>query len=298
MQIRGCDTRDVMSPSDRNPRTGRSVFGQDNWIARLRSAGVPDAEGDFRRIFRWACDMGMTASGPQIRDGPNALALRMLESAISERESRRPVSQIIGKRDFWKGTFKVTQDVLDPRPETELLVELGVQEPFHRVLDLGTGSGCIVISLLMERPNALGVGTDISEKALLVAGENAEAMGVAGRVILPASDWYDEVDGRYDLIVSNPPYVAAEEFKDLPPEVRCHEPHLALAGGIDGLSAYRAIVAGARNHLTPGGRLLVETGSTQAVEVRRLMADAGFESLTVHADLDGRDRVVAARNPA
>ncbi|MDE0697522.1 MAG: peptide chain release factor N(5)-glutamine methyltransferase [Boseongicola sp.] len=274
------------------------MTGQDSWIARLRAAGVPDAAGDFRRIFRWACDMGMTASGPQMREAPSALALRMLEIGVSEREGGRPVSQIVGKRDFWKGAFKVTRDVLDPRPETELLVELGVQEPFGRILDLGTGSGCVVISLLMECPKALGVGTDISEKALLVAEENAESMGVAERVTLSVSDWYDDVGGRYDLIVSNPPYIAANEFKDLRPEIRCHEPRVALAGGIDGLSAYRAIAAGARNHLTPGGRLLVEIGSTQADGVRSLMADAGLESLAVHADLDGRDRVVAARNPA
>ncbi len=274
------------------------MIREDSWIARLRAAGVPDAAGDFRRIFRWACETGITASEPQIRDEPNALSLRMLEVGVSERESRRPVSQIIGKREFWKGTFKVTHDVLDPRPETELLVELGVQEPFDHVLDLGTGSGCIVISLLMERPNALGVGTDISEKALRVADENAESMGVAERLTLPVSDWYGDVEGRYDLVVSNPPYVADDEFKDLPPEVRCHEPRVALAGGIDGLSAYRAIAAGARNHLAPGGRLLVEIGSTQADGVRSLMADAGLESLAVHADLDGRDRVVAARSPA
>ncbi|MYA88948.1 MAG: peptide chain release factor N(5)-glutamine methyltransferase, partial [Boseongicola sp. SB0662_bin_57] len=167
-----------------------------------------------------------------------------------------------------------------------------------RILDLGTGSGCVVISLLMERSKARGVGTDISEKALLVAGENAESMGVAERVILPVSDWYDDVGGRYDLIVSNPPYVTTDEFRDLPSEIRCHEPRVALDGGVDGLSAYRAIAAGARNHLTPGGRLLVEIGSTQADGVRSLMAGAGLESLAVHADLDGRDRVVAARNPA
>ncbi len=287
-----------MSRSGCNSNTGRPAVRQDSWIARLHAAGVPDAAGDFRRIFRWACDTGMTASGPQIRDEPNALALRMLEIGVSARESRRPVSQIIGKREFWKGTFKVTHDVLDPRPETELLVELGVQEPFGHVLDLGTGSGCIVISLLMERPNALGVGTDVSEKALRVAGENAECTGVAERVNLSVSDWYGDVGGRYDLIVSNPPYIAEDEFKDLPPEVRWHEPRVALAGGIDGLSAYRAIAAGARNHLAPGGRLLVEIGSTQADGVRSLMADAGLESLAVHADLDGRDRVVAARSPA
>ena len=264
----------------------------------MRAAGVPDATGDFRRIFRWAYGVGTTDPEPQTRDAPNALALRMLDLGVSEREMRRPVSQIIGKREFWKGAFKVTHDVLDPRPETELLVELGIQDPFDRVLDLGTGSGCIVISLLMERPDALGVGTDISEKALQVAGENAESMGVAERVTLLVSDWYDEVGGCFDLVVSNPPYIAEDDFGELPPEVRSYEPHAALAGGVDGLSAYRAIVSGARQHLTPGGRLLVEIGSTQADEVRNLLADAGLESVAVHADLDGRNRVVAARNPA
>lgn len=287
-----------MSRCGRNPCTGHPVTRQDVWIARLRAAGVPDATGDFRRIFRWAYGVGTTDPEPQTRDAPNALALRMLDLGVSEREMRRPVSQIIGKREFWKGTFKVTHDVLDPRPETELLVELGIQDPFDRVLDLGTGSGCIVISLLMECPDALGVGTDISEKALQVAGENAESMGVAERVTLRLSDWYDEVGGCFDLIVSNPPYIAEDEFRELPPEVRSYEPHAALAGGVDGLSAYRAIVLGARHHLTPGGRLLVEIGSTQADEVRNLLADAGLESVAVHADLDGRNRVVAARNPA
>lgn len=287
-----------MSRCGRNPCTGHPVTRQDVWIARLREAGVPDATGDFRRIFRWAYGVGTTDPEPQTRDAPNALALRMLDLGVSEREMRRPVSQIIGKREFWKGTFKVTHDVLDPRPETELLVELGIQNPFDRVLDLGTGSGCIVISLLMERPNALGVGTDISEKALQIAGENAESMGVAERVALRVSDWYDDVGGSFDLIVSNPPYIAEGEFRELPPEVRSYEPHAALAGGADGLSAYRAIVSGARHYLIPGGRLLVEIGSTQADGVRNLLADAGLECVAVHVDLDGRDRVVAARNPA
>ena len=287
-----------MSRCGRNPCTGHPVTGQDVWIARLRAAGVPDATSDFRRIFRWAYGVGTTDPEPQTRDAPNALALRMLDLGVSEREMRRPVSQIIGKREFWKGTFKVTHDVLDPRPETELLVELGIQDPFDRVLDLGTGSGCIVISLLMERPDALGVGTDISEKALQVAGENAESMGVAERVTLRVSDWYNDVDERFDLIVSNPPYIAEDEFRELPPEVRSYEPHAALAGGADGLSAYRAIVSGARQYLTPRGRLLVEIGSTQADGVRNLLADAGLENVAVHADLDGRDRVVAARSPA
>ena len=163
-------------------------------------------------------------------------------------------------------------------------MELALSEPFARVLDLGTGSGCILISLLMERPGARGVGTDISDKAVLVAGENAARLGVADRIVLPVSDWFADVGGRYDLIVSNPPYIAASEMDGLDRDVAEYEP-------------YRAIAKGASEHLVPGGRLMVEIGPTQAGEVSGLFSAAGLEDIRVHPDLDGRDRVVAARKP-
>jgi release factor glutamine methyltransferase len=191
----------------------------------------------------------------------------------------------------------VTRDVLDPRPETETLVALALAEPFTRVLDLGTGSGCILVSLLAERHAAQGVGTDVSPAALLIAGENAAWHGVAERVILTPSDWFGDIGGQYDLIVSNPPYIAAHEMAGLSPEVRDHEPRGALTDEADGLTAYRAIAEGAGRFLVPGGRLLVETGPTQGPAVSRLFAGAGLEAVAVHPDLDGRDRVVSARRP-
>jgi release factor glutamine methyltransferase len=221
-----------------------------------------------------------------------------LAEAVARRADRVPVSQIVGRRAFWTSEFVVTPDVLDPRPETEVLVEQALSEPFSNVLDLGTGSGCILISLLQERPLAKGVGTDISEKAVLVAGENAARLGVADRLVLPVSDWFADVGGRFDLIVSNPPYIAVGEMAGLQPEVRDHEPRMALTDEGDGLGAYRAIAAGAPDHLVPGGRLLVEIGATQAVAVCGFFRSAGLEDILVHADLDGRVRVVSARKSA
>lgn len=216
--------------------------------------------------------------------------------AVRRRAAGEPMSHILGYRAFWKHRFRVTPDVLDPRPETETLVAAALELPFSRVLDLGVGSGCILVSLLAERPQARGVGIDISEKAVLIAGENAAAAGVADRIILPISDWWDDVGGRYDLIVSNPPYIAADEMAGLAPEL-AREPRNALTDEGDGLGAYRAIAAKVLGHLTPGGRLLLEIGPTQAAAVSDMLAQAGLENIAVYPDLDGRDRVLSALSP-
>lgn len=246
----------------------------------LEKAGIPDPATDVRRLW----DHASRSAEPE----------ETFKAAIFARLTRRPVSQIVGGRDFWKGWFTVTPDVLDPRPETETLVDVALQEDFARVLDLGTGSGCILISLLTERPKATGVGTDLSAKAVLVAGENAAFHKVADRLVLPISDWFSDIGGRFDLIVSNPPYIALEEMAELAPEVRDWEPHLALTDGGDGLSAYREIAAGAKGHLQPGGHLLVEIGAGQAGDVVAIFAAEGAECHVIR-DLDGRDRVIQVR---
>ncbi len=263
----------------------------------LAEARIPDPAGDVRRLWELA-DAGASEKPDRLdRDGPDERVLRNFRQFVERRARREPVSHIAGGRHFWKGWFKVTPAVLDPRPETETLIEAALAEPFARVLDLGTGSGCILISLLAERPGATGVGTDISPAAVLVAGDNAALHEVADRIVLPVSDWYADIGGRYDLIVSNPPYIAASEMNDLQPEVRDHEPRLALTDEADGLTAYRSISAGTLAHLEPGGRLLVEIGSTQAGAVSALFRSAGLSDIRVHPDLDGRDRVVEARAP-
>lgn len=264
-------------------------------IDALTAAGVADPAGDARRLFAWAYEQGASAAEPQDRDAPNATTRAKFDAAIAARCRRQPVSQITGQRAFWRHDFVVTPDVLDPRPDTETLVEQALALPFSRVLDLGTGSGCILLSLLAERPQARGVGVDLSERALQVARTNAARLGVADRVDWVVSDWCAGVAGQFDLIVSNPPYIAAEEMPGLDPEVREHEPAMALTDGADGLTAYAAIAAAAPDHLLPGGHLMVEIGPTQAEAVAALFAQAGFDAIVVHRDLDGRDRVVAAQ---
>ena len=215
---------------------------------------------------------------------------------VERRQKGEPVSHILGYRDFFEHRFKVTSQVLDPRPETEVLVQMALAQGFDRVLDLGTGSGAIMVSLLAARDGAQGIGTDLSEQALVVARENAEKIGVLHRCQLIRSDWFVAVDGRFDLIVSNPPYIGADEMPGLAPELR-HEPRMALTDEADGLSAYRVIAAGAPGHLTSGGWLMVEIGPTQGAAVAEMFVQAGLVQVAVRPDLDGRDRVVIGQRP-
>lgn len=208
-----------------------------------------------------------------------------------------PMSHILGYRMFFGRKFSVDKRALDPRPETEVLIVEALSEKYCEVLDLGTGSGAIAITLAVERPNSTVIATDVSPAALDVAKANATDLGVADRMHFEVSNWYAVVGGAYDLIVSNPPYIAADEMDDLQPEVRLHEPRIALTDEADGLTAYRKITDGAPDHLTPGGRLIVEIGPTQAQAVSQMMRDAGLQQIRVIPDLDGRDRVVEGRKP-
>lgn len=265
---------------------------------QLAEAGIEDAARDVRKLFDHAYEGGQGAPEPQTRDTPNDMTLELFEIAVSERLKRKPVSQIIGRRAFWRHDFEVTPDVLDPRPDTETLVAAALTHRFTRVLDLGTGSGCILLSLLAERPGAQGLGVDLSPDALNVARRNATRVGVERQVNWLTSDWFENVTGAFDLIVSNPPYIATHEMAALDPEVREHEPRLALTDDGDGLGAYRIICDRAAAFLHPGGRLMVEIGPTQAGAVCALMHDARLQGIAVLQDLDGRDRVVQGQLPA
>lgn len=260
--------------------------------ARLMMAGVEDPMGDARRLLAHAMGVAPDRLTLHLRDDPAPQAMEAFEAIVAARAERRPVSHLVGYRHFRGRRFRVTPDVLDPRPETEVLVDLALAEPFGRVLDLGTGSGCILLTLLAERPEAIGIGTDISPQALEVARDNAVRLGVTAG--FAPSDWFAAVEGQFDLIVSNPPYIAGDEMEGLAPEV-LHEPRIALTPGGDGLDAYRAIAAGVAGHLAPGGRLLVEIGPRQGRAVAGLLDGAGLAEIAVLPDLDGRDRVVRAR---
>lgn len=263
-------------------------------IADLRAAGIDGAPGDARRLLAHALDIGPDRLTLILPEPAPPVAEERFAEYIRDRAARRPVSRILGRRTFYGRDFHITDAVLDPRPETETLVALALERPFERVLDLGTGSGCILLTLLAERAAVRGVGTDLSPAALAVAAANAADLGLADRAEWREADWWSGIDGRYDLIVSNPPYIAADEMAELAPEVARHDPRAALSPGGDGLAAYRAIAAGARDRLVPKGRLLVEIGWRQGAAVAAIFREAGLEEVSVQPDLDGRDRVIGA----
>lgn len=264
---------------------------------RLAGAGVEGAAGDARRLLAHALGLAPERLTLALQDPLPEAAAAAFEALIAARAARQPVAQILGERLFWGARFRVTRATLDPRPETEILVAAALEAPFTRVLDLGTGTGCILISLLRERPAATGLGVDLSPAALEVAAENAAALGVAARADFAVSDWFSGVAGVFDLIVSNPPYIAEAEMAGLSPEVRGWEPLGALTPGGDGLAPYRVIAAAARAHLVPGGRIGLEIGPTQGVAVADMLNQAGFDAIEIRPDLDGRDRTVLARAP-
>jgi len=226
-----------------------------------------------------------------------------LADYLARRARREPVSHILGRKGFWKIMLQVTPDVLTPRPDTETVVEYVLRdfpEPAAwTVLDLGVGSGAILLSILAERPAAKGLGVDVSEEALAVARENAANLGLAGRTALLRGDWtWGLGDATFDLVVSNPPYIASEVIETLEPEVRDHEPRLALEGGADGLDAYRTLAPEILRVLKPGGRFAVEIGYDQKDAVEALFREAGATGVTTVRDLGDRDRVVAGvKNP-
>jgi release factor glutamine methyltransferase len=263
-------------------------------IPRLRAGGVEDAALDARLLMAHALGIAQDRLTLHLAEAMTASQGVAYEAAITARLARQPVAQIIGQRQFWGLSFCVTRDTLDPRPDTETLVAEAVKAPFQTLLDLGTGTGCVLLSCLHANPQARGLGVDLSPEALAVAEGNAQSLGLASRAKFQPSDWFSTVTGRYDLIVSNPPYIAADEMPTLAPEVRDWEPHLALTPGGDGLTPYRIIAREAPRHLTGQGRLLVETGPTQGQAVSALFAAAGLHNIRILPDMDGRDRVVAA----
>ncbi|MFD3189708.1 peptide chain release factor N(5)-glutamine methyltransferase [Sedimentitalea sp. HM32M-2] len=262
--------------------------------ARLRAAGIAQPARDARILLAHAARIEaarVTLIAPE--DLSPDIGERY-EQLIALRAVRVPVSHLVGEREFYGRRFKISGDVLDPRPETETLVEAALSAPFSRLLDLGTGSGCILVTLLAETPDATGLGVDLSEAACLQASANAVFHQVQNRAEILQSDWFDAVQGQFDLIVANPPYIARDDMAGLQDEVRRHEPEMALTDGGDGLGAYRVISAQVAGFLRPGGRVLLEIGPTQGAAVQALLAAAGLQGLSVVHDLDRRPRVICA----
>ena len=266
--------------------------------ARLRAAGVPEPARDARVLLAHAARVDAARVTLIAPDDIAPDIEERFDQLVALRAVRVPVSQLIGEREFYGRAFKISRDVLDPRPETETLIEAALALPFSRILDLGTGSGAILVTLLAEREDARGVGIDVSEAACLQSAANAALQGVAERAEIVQSDWFANVEGRFDVIAANPPYLTLEEFETAAPELVQHEPRFALTDEGDGLSVYREIAGAAAGYLSEGGSVLAEIGWEQGGPVREIFVAAAWSDVRVLPDLDGRDRVIIARNPA
>ena len=270
----------------------------------LAQAGIEEAEADARVLVGHALDIDRTTL---LTHGERALTpdeIKAIDGLAARRLKREPVARIIGAKEFWSLSLAINSSVLVPRPETETIVEYvldGMASKASRterlrVLDIGTGSGALLLALLSELPNAGGTGTDISAAALEVARANAERLGLASRCHFACCDMAAGLNGPFDLIVSNPPYVARNDIAHLAPEVRDYDPTIALDGGNDGLDCYRLIAAEARRLLAPDGRLVVELGAGQEPAVRALFTKFGLTAGEAREDLAGIPRALGATN--
>ncbi len=268
---------------------------------RLAAHGIETAVLDARLLFQAASGLRHEdiVAEPDLIVPPEVAAGFLL--LIERRCKFEPVSRILGTREFYGRSFRVTPDVLDPRADTETLIgaALGLVQgkgPL-RLLDLGTGSGALAVTLLAELPQATAVASDLSAAALAVAKANAGALGVAGRASFAQANWFEGIAGRFDLVVSNPPYIPLGDIAGLATDVREFDPPRALDGGPDGLEAYRRIAGGAGGHLAPGGQVVLEIGAGQENAVNEIFMRQGFARESRHFDLAGHVRCLVFSRP-
>ena len=266
-------------------------------ISSLKNAGIEEAEQESLILLEYVTGMDRTAYLLyEEQEISETRQIRLISSA-SLRTSHCPLQYITGRQEFYGLSFQVNTDVLIPRPETELLVErvLALSEPGDEVLDLGTGSGCIAVAVAHERPDVSVTAADVSRFALDTARQNAKQNKCSVEFI--ESDLFDQVDGSFDRIVSNPPYIRRDEIDTLMPEVSKYEPKIALDGGEDGLAFYRLIIEEAPAYLKPGGTLAFEIGHDQADDVTHMLQEQGFTEIAVTQDYNNLDRVITASHP-
>ncbi len=262
----------------------RDAVGQ--IAARLAAAGIEDARREARVIL--AAAHGVDAAGLLLLDTVDAA---LFEPLVQRRVAREPLAYILGRREFWGLMFEVSPATLIPRPDSETIVEaaLAACPAPARVLDLGTGTGCLLLAVLHERPGAFGVGVDLVPQAAALAARNAQALGMGTRAAFAAGDWAAALDGTFDLVLSNPPYIPDADIAGLMPEVAAFEPRTALDGGVAGLEAYRRIIADLPRLLRANGVAVLELGVGQAQFMMDIAAQAGF-ACDIHRDFGGIER--------
>lgn len=269
--------------------------------ATLRAAGLDNADREARLLLVAASGLGAVDLVVEPGAALGEKAAAQLERFLARRAAREPLSRIVGQREFWSLKLAISPNVLDPRPDTETVVEAALaafasrREERLRILDLGAGSGAILCALLSELPNAVGVAAEISPQAAGVARANLATLGFAARSRVVVGRWAEALDGRFDIVVSNPPYIASAEIDNLALEVRGHDPRLALDGGRDGLDAYRAIAGALGRIIAPRGAFFLEIGAGQGGAVSSLLTEAGMGDVALVRDLAGHDRVAQGR---
>ena len=263
--------------------------------AKLRECGISDPVRDARLLLADCLELRTQNLNLLDNSCISEIKISKFWRMINERCKRKPVSKILGYRSFWGRDFEINENVLDPRGDTETLIELILDCNFENMLELGTGSGAIAITVLAERPEVTCVATDISQYALNTARTNSKRHGVQNRLKLLYSNWFDKISGSFDIIVSNPPYISSEEYAQLSAEVLKYDPKISLTLGGDGLEAYREILSQALEKLSKNGHIFLEIGYTQANAVGHLFKEAGFQQIKVHKDLGSRDRVISAK---
>ena len=267
---------------------------------QLAGKGIATSELDARLLIQAATRLDHAQVILHADRQINEQQLNALNKMAKRRLKHEPVSRILGTKEFYGRQFKISPAVLDPRPDTETLIDLALSATPKNlnfdILDIGTGTGAIIITMLCERVNAFGIATDISSKALQIAEQNARNLKVNDRLQLIQTSWCDDINQLFDLIVSNPPYIASNKISQLAPDVKNHDPHLALDGGTDGLDPYREIARQVAARLKPDGIIMLEIGHDQAADVTEIFTTIGFTNhhkiQPVSKDFGGNDRVV------
>ena len=262
---------------------------------KLSRSGIEDAARDARILTAFAFEIPISELSLKINEQVSGKITSKLEKLILRRIDREPVSKILGRREFWGRSFSISENVLDPRADTETLIDFVIEKPVKSVLELGTGSGAIAITLACEWKEVQVTAIDISEDALSLAKLNAENFNVQNKIHFLKSDWFETVRGSFDLIISNPPYIGLVEQDEIAAEVIKYDPQIALFAGRDGLEAYKRIIPNLAKFLNPDGLVVLETGASQSNQVKNMMNAVGLIDAKIVKDLSGKDRLVAAK---
>ena len=262
---------------------------------KLSHSGIESAARDARVLTAYALEVPISDLSLKINDKVSSNIISKLEKLILRRINREPISKILGRREFWGRTFSINKNVLDPRGDTETLIDYVIEKPVKKVLELGTGSGVIAVTLACAWKEVQVTAVDISEDALLLAQINAEKFNVENKIQFLKSDWFENVEGIFDMIISNPPYIGWVEQDKISAEVKKYDPEIALFAGYDGFDAYKKIIPSLSKFLNKDGLVVLEIGASQSSQVKDIMNSCGFFDVEILKDLSGKERAVAAK---